>query len=63
MACIDITDICVALRDFYTLEEIDQWLDLPHPQLDGRTPRAVIAAGRGDEVMAIIRQLSDCVYL
>lgn len=63
MACIDISEIVHALADWYTLEEIDQWLDLPHPQLGGRTPSAVIAAGGGDEVIAIIRRLNDCVYL
>ena len=52
-----------ALADFYTPAEVSRWLDAPNPQLDGLTANAVIAAGRRDEVMAIINRLRDCVYL
>lgn len=55
--------IVEALADFYTPEEVDQWLNLPHPQLGGRTPSSVIAAGGKGEVMAIINRLNDCAYL
>jgi uncharacterized protein (DUF2384 family) len=63
MTCIDFTDIVTALSDFYTPDEVVAWLDSPHPQLEGKTPTAVIAEGRKADVMAIIRQLNDCVYV
>ena len=56
-------DIEAALKDFYTPEEAQQWLSLPHPQLQGRTPREAIISGRKHEVWAIINRLRDCVYL
>lgn len=63
MPCIDATDIVTALGDFYTLEQIDEWLDLPHPQLGGRSASALIVEGRNAEVMAVIERLRDGVYL
>lgn len=58
----DITDIVAALSDFYTLEEVNQWLDAPQLFLRGRSPSALIAEGRKDEVMALIKQLTECIY-
>lgn len=58
-----VEDIKAALADFYTPDEADQWLDAPHPQLEGVSARAAIEAGRKSEVWAIVNRLRDCVYL
>lgn len=63
MTRIDIPNIVAALSDFYTPEEIDIWLDRPHPQLNGRSATALIAEGRADDVMAVIDRLREGVYL
>lgn len=63
MAFVYVEDIKAALADFYTPEEAEQWLDAPHPQLDGVSARAAIGAGRKTDVWAIISRLRDCVYL
>ena len=60
---IDATDIVTALSDFYTLQEINEWLDAPQEQLGGRSASALICEGRKDEVMQVINRLRDCVYL
>lgn len=51
------------LDEFYTQDEAQLWLSLPHPQLEGRVPNDVIADGRADEVLAILRRLNDGAYL
>lgn len=63
MACTDITDIVDRLSAFYTLDEIDEWLCAPHPQLGGETASAVIARGEKDQVHKVIDRLEADAYL
>lgn len=50
------------LADFYNPEEIDIFMDMAHPQMDGKTPNAMIEAGAGASVLQVIRRLTG-VYL
>jgi uncharacterized protein (DUF2384 family) len=63
MTCIEISDVVDRLAEYYTLEKIAEWLNSPHPQLDGETPTGVIAAGRKADVLAIIGRLDSDAYL
>lgn len=36
-------------------ERYRHWVDEPHPKLGGATPRAAVAAGRGEEVVPLVR--------
>ena len=56
-------DIQKKLEKYYTPEEAGKWLDIPHPQLDGRTPAWEIKNGRIADVCAIIDRLESAVYL
>jgi len=47
------------LRELYTREEADRWLNLPHPQLDGRKASDCTFK----EVMAVIDRMSSGAFL
>ncbi|MEM6934572.1 MAG: antitoxin Xre/MbcA/ParS toxin-binding domain-containing protein [Pseudomonadota bacterium] len=61
--CVDMTDIVERLSAYYTPEEIDDWLNKPHPQLGGETAQAVIARGEKQLVHQIIDRLDADGYL
>lgn len=61
--CIDFTEVVEALSDFYTLDELDDWLNAPNSFLNDRAPIALICEGRKDEVLRLCRQLRDGAYL
>ena len=63
MAGIDRTSIVGRLLAWYTMDEIDEWLDRPQPLLGGQSPASLIAKGRGDEVRRLIDQLDEGAYL
>ena len=46
------------LRDFVSAR-MHQWLDEPHPLLDGRTPREARTGSGRTEVVGLIRQLEN----
>ena len=51
------------LRPFYTEHELEQWLESPHPQLEGDTAMSRLSAGRANDVLAIIDRLESGAYL
>jgi hypothetical protein len=51
------------LGDFYEPQEARLWLFSRQKRLDGATPAALIQQGRIDEVIAVLEQLRDGVYL
>lgn len=51
------------LADFYEPKEARQWMFAPQKLLDGASPAELIRAGRIDEVMRLVGQLRDSVYL
>jgi hypothetical protein len=51
-----------ALGELYEPAEAEAWLMLPNDALDGEVPFALIAAGRGDEVLRIVRAILDGTY-
>jgi len=51
------------LLAFYTPEEADQWIALPHPQLDGLTASEAIREGRYSDVIAIINRLETGAFV
>ncbi len=51
------------LSDFYEPQEARLWLFSRQKRLGGATPAALIQQGKTDEVIAVIDQLRDGVYL
>lgn len=45
------------MRDYLTEYAIPLWMERKNPQLGGKTPNEVIAAGRVDLVMGVIDQI------
>ena len=51
------------LADFYEPNEARQWLFSPQKLLDGVSPAELIQNGRIDDVMKLVNQLRDAVYM
>lgn len=51
------------LADFYEPNEARQWIFAPQKLLEGASPAELIRNGRIDEVMRLVSQLRDAVYL
>jgi hypothetical protein len=51
------------LADFYEPNEARQWIFAPQKLLAGESPAKLIRNGRIDEVMRLVSQLRDAVYL
>jgi uncharacterized protein (DUF2384 family) len=51
------------LADFYSPTEARQWIFAPQKLLDGVSPAELIRNGRIDEVMRLVSQLREAVYL
>jgi uncharacterized protein (DUF2384 family) len=51
------------LSDLYEPNEARQWIFSPQRQLAGRSPAELIREGRIDEVMHLVNQLRDAVYV
>ncbi|MGH2992079.1 MAG: SEC-C domain-containing protein [Solirubrobacterales bacterium] len=43
----------------FMTDRMRRWLDEPHPQLDGRTPREAVASGRRPEVIRLVRGVEN----
>ncbi len=56
-------EIFTALLNFYTEDEARLWLVSSNKLLGDKPPCNMIDAGRGDEVLRLLHQLSDGVYL
>lgn len=52
-----------ALQRVLTPEAAREWLATANPMLDDRKPSALLAAGRGAEVVALIDQTGEGVFL
>ncbi|MEL6239438.1 MAG: hypothetical protein AAFQ90_12720 [Pseudomonadota bacterium] len=63
MHCVDATDIVERLLKYYTLDQVDEWLDAPHPQLGGESATALIMKGQKDQVHAVIDRLDADAYI
>lgn len=55
--------IVLSLREFYQPQEVVEWLVTPQSLLSGISPFVAVSEGRGAEVLALIQQLNDGVYL
>lgn len=51
------------LSDFYEPNEARQWIFAPQKLLNGKSPAELIRNGRIDEIMHLVSQLRDAVYL
>ena len=60
---LDLEYIVDQLSDFYEPTEARLWLHSRQKLLDGATPAQLIQAGRTEEVILIINQLRDGVYI
>jgi uncharacterized protein (DUF2384 family) len=59
----DLRFIVARLADYYTAEEIRQWLYARHPQLDGKRAIDLINQHRSDQVLPILDRLNADVFL
>lgn len=59
----DVRRVVDRLKPYYLGEEIAVWLSVPHPQLGGDTPAAVINSGDAGQVHAIIDRLDSDGYI
>jgi uncharacterized protein (DUF2384 family) len=51
------------IADLYTPQEARLWLFSRQKMLDGRTPADLIADDKSDEVLAVITQLQEAVFV
>ena len=51
------------LSDFYEPNEARQWIFAPQKLLEGKSPAELIRNGRIDDVMQLVIQLRDAVYM
>lgn len=51
------------LSELYEPDEARQWIFSPQKLLSGASPAALIREGRIDEVLRLVSQLRDAVYL
>jgi uncharacterized protein (DUF2384 family) len=58
-----LSEIKIALSEFYHEAGIQIWLSSPHEMLDWSSALDLVRANRGDEVLTLIHGLSDGAYL
>ena len=51
------------LRECYTDADAFKWLTSPQPQFDGAVALDMIAGGRTDEMVLLLRRTAEGVYL
>lgn len=51
------------LSDLYEPNEARQWLFSPQKLLQGSSPAALIQSGKIDEVMKLVNQLRDAIFM
>lgn len=59
----ELEEIIAALADFYAAKEARQWLQSPQALLSGARPVDLVRAGQGGDVLRLVRQMQDAVYL
>lgn len=57
------SEIKIALSEFYDEAGIQIWLSSPHEMLDWSSALDLVRANRGDEVLTLIHGLSVGAYL
>lgn len=62
-ALLELEYIIDQLSDYYEPNEARQWIFAPQRLLDGKSPAELIRAGQVDEVMRLVGQLRDAVYI
>jgi len=62
-ALLELEYIVDQLSDFYEPNEARQWLFSRQKLLDGLSPALLIQEGRIDEVMTLVNQIRDAVYM
>ena len=55
--------IRAALAGLYTQAEAVKWLQSAHPRLAGRRPIDLMAEGKADDVLALLRRSKEDTYL
>ena len=51
------------MSDFYEPNEARQWIFAPQKLLEGKSPAERIRNGHIDDVMQLVNQLRDAVYM
>jgi transcriptional regulator with XRE-family HTH domain len=62
-ALLELEYIVDQLSDFYEPNEARQWLFARQKLLDGEIPASLIQQGRIDEVMRLVNQIRDAVFM
>lgn len=59
---VTIEEVIIAAAWVHNAEGVDIWLDSPNRSLHNATPRQAVAAGAGDQVLALIERLSGGAF-
>jgi len=51
------------LSDLYEPNEARQWMFAPQKLLEGASPASLIQSGRIDEVLGLVNQIRDAIYI
>jgi transcriptional regulator with XRE-family HTH domain len=62
-ALLELEYIVDQLSDFYEPNEARQWLFSPQKLLNGASPASLIQEGRIEEVMRLVNQIRDAVFM
>jgi uncharacterized protein (DUF2384 family) len=49
--------------EFWTDEELSRWFTLGQPLLGDAAPLELLATGRSDELLRVLQQIDDGVYI
>ena len=55
--------IAIRLAEYYNTKEILDWINSPHPQLEGELPINLIKFGYADKVHEVLDRLDADAYL
>lgn len=61
-ATVTIEQVAAAASEVYKPEGVTIWLDAPNRALYGATPRQYVAAGDGEQVLALIERLAGGAF-
>ena len=62
-ALLELEYIVDQLSDFYQPDEARQWFFAPQKLLEGASPASLMQKGRIDEVMRLVGQIRDAVFM
>jgi hypothetical protein len=55
--------IAILEEHYYTPVELCLWLQSPQPMIENITPLALLAQGRADELLQVVKAMDEGVYI